>query len=212
MATEFLLVDGYNIIFAWPELRKLSEDSLDAARAKLADTLCNYQGFKKNEIILVFDGYKSKGNQGSVLHYNNIDIVYTKEAQTADQFIELVSAQMARDFQIRVASSDALEQMIILARGAARMSARELWKEVKDVEESIRKTYEEKRPKTKIGLFDNVTGDLAKLLEDARLGKVDMGAGEEEPHKDTKPAPGPGAPGKKHPQGKGKKGRGGKRR
>lgn len=183
MAAEFLLVDGYNIVFAWPELRRLSEDNLEAARVRLADILCNYQGYKKNEIILVFDGYKSKGSEGSVIHYHNIDIVYTKEAQTADQFIELVSARMGREFQIRVATSDALEQMIILARGASRMSARELWKEVKDVEESIRKTYEEKRPKTKIGLFDNVSEDMAKLLEDVRLGKVEIGTEEAEPKK-----------------------------
>ena len=117
MAREFLLVDGYNIIFAWPKLKKLSEDSLESARVRLADILCNYQGFRKNEIILVFDGYKSKGNPGSVIHYHNIDIVYTKEAQTADQFIELVSSQLARDYQIRVATSDGLEQMIILAQG-----------------------------------------------------------------------------------------------
>ncbi|MDF2609429.1 MAG: hypothetical protein K0R92_903 [Lachnospiraceae bacterium] len=169
MAKEFLLVDGYNIIFAWPELRKISQDSLDAARVRLADILCNYQGFRKNEIILVFDGYKSKGNVGSVIHYHNIDIVYTKEAQTADQFIEAVSSQMARDYQIRVATSDGLEQMIILAQGASRMSARELKKEIDLANKDIKETYEKKKDKGRNLLMNNLSPEMAELLEKMRL-------------------------------------------
>jgi predicted RNA-binding protein with PIN domain len=169
LAKEFLLVDGYNIIFAWPELRKISQDSLDAARVRLADILCNYQGFRKNEIILVFDGYKSKGNVGSVIHYHNIDIVYTKEAQTADQFIEAVSSQMARDYQIRVATSDGLEQMIILAQGASRMSARELKKEIDLANKDIKETYEKKKDKGRNLLMNNLSPEMAELLEKMRL-------------------------------------------
>jgi predicted RNA-binding protein with PIN domain len=169
LAKEFLLVDGYNIIFAWPELRKISQDSLDAARIRLADILCNYQGFRKNEIILVFDGYKSKGNVGSVIHYHNIDIVYTKEAQTADQFIEAVSSQMARDYQIRVATSDGLEQMIILAQGASRMSARELKKEIDLANKDIKETYEKKKDKGRNLLMNNLSPEMAELLEKMRL-------------------------------------------
>ena len=111
---EYLLVDGYNIIFAWDDLKELAKDSLDAARQKLQDILCNYQGYKKNEVILVFDGYKSKGNPGSILHYYNIDVVFTKEAETADQFIEKVTQQVGRQYNVRVATSDRLEQIICL--------------------------------------------------------------------------------------------------
>lgn len=169
MAKEFLLVDGYNIIFAWPELREIAEDNLESARVKLADILCNYQGFRNNEVILVFDGYKSKGNNGSVIHYYNIDIVYTKEAQTADQFIEAVSSQMARNYQIRVATSDGLEQMIILAQGAARMSARELKREIEATNKEIKEKYEMKKEKKRNSLMDNISPQMAELLEKMRL-------------------------------------------
>ncbi len=169
MTQEFLLVDGYNIIFAWPELRELSEDNLESARIRLADILCNYQGFRKNEIILVFDGHKTRGNPGSVIHYHNIDIVYTKEAQSADQFIEAVSWQMAKDYQIRVATSDNLEQMIILAKGAARMSARELKREIETADKDIKETYEKKKDKTRNSLMDNLSPEMAQLLEKMRL-------------------------------------------
>jgi len=164
------LVDGYNIIFAWKELKELADTSLEAARIKLADTLCNFQGFKKNEVILVFDGYKTKGNVGSVIHYNNIDIVYTKEAETADQFIEAVSQQMARDYQIRVATSDGLEQMIILARGATRISARELKREIKEAEREIKVLYESNSSKKRNLLMDNLPPEMAAIMEKMRLG------------------------------------------
>lgn len=170
MTKDYLLVDGYNIIFAWKELKELADTSLEAARIKLADTLCNFQGFKKNEVILVFDGYKTKGNVGSVIHYNNIDIVYTKEAETADQFIEAVSQQMARDYQIRVATSDGLEQMIILARGATRISARELKREIKEAEREIKVLYESNSSKKRNLLMDNLPPEMAAIMEKMRLG------------------------------------------
>lgn len=166
---EYLLVDGYNIIFSWKELSELANDNLEAARIKLADILCNYQGFKKHEVILVFDGYKSKGNLGSIIHYQNIDIVFTKEAETADQFIEMVAQQMARKYVIRVATSDATEQVVIFGKGAVRMSARELQLEIKETEKQIKETYQGKSAKSRNSLMDNLTPEMAKILEEMRL-------------------------------------------
>lgn len=166
---EYLLVDGYNVIFTWSELKEIAKDNLEAARLKLADRLCNYQGFKKNEVILVFDGYKSKGNLGSIISYHNIDIVYTKEAETADQFIEMVTQKLARQCRIRVATSDKLEQVIILGKGATRLSARELKREIEEVEISIRQTCLEKTEKTRNRLFDGLAPEMAELLEKMRL-------------------------------------------
>lgn len=123
---EYLLVDGYNIIFAWPELRELAQVNLDSARDKLMDILCNYQGYQGCRLILVYDAYKVKGNPGSVMKYHNIEVVYTKEAETADQYIERTTHRMGekpRKYRVTVATSDALEQMIIWGNGATRMSA-----------------------------------------------------------------------------------------
>lgn len=168
---EYLLVDGYNIIFSWENLRALAKDNLEAARRKLADILCNYQGYRECEVILVFDGYKSKGNPGNIEHYHNIDIVYTREAQTADQFIELIAQQMGRRCTIRVATSDATEQVIILGKGAVRMSARELKREVLQAEKGIRETLEEKKPLERNTLFDHLDPELARELEKIRLNR-----------------------------------------
>ena len=139
LAPEYLLVDGYNIIFAWDELNALSKESLDAARKKLADILCNYQGFKKCVVILVFDAYRVPGSPGSIEQYHNIHIVYTKEAETADMFIEHVTHEIGKDRRVRVATSDGMEQVIILGHGALRVSARMFHEEVQDVEKEIRR-------------------------------------------------------------------------
>ena len=123
---EYLLVDGYNIIFAWEELNELAKASIDAARNKLMDILSNYQGFIGCTLILVFDAYKVKGNQGEVQKYHNIYVVYTKEAETADQYIERTTHELGakpQKYRVTVATSDALEQMIIWGNGAVRMSA-----------------------------------------------------------------------------------------
>ena len=123
---EYLLVDGYNIIFAWPELRELAQINLDSARDKLMDILCNYQGYQGCRLILVYDAYKVKGNPGSVMKYHNIEVVYTKEAETADQYIERTTHELGakpQKYRVTVATSDALEQMIIWGNGAVRMSA-----------------------------------------------------------------------------------------
>ena len=123
---EYLLVDGYNIIFAWPELRELAKINLDSARDKLMDILCNYQAYQGCRLILVYDAYKVKDNPGSTMKYHNIEVVYTKEAETADQYIERTTHQLGakpQKYRVTVATSDALEQMIIWGNGATRMSA-----------------------------------------------------------------------------------------
>ena len=142
-AENYLLVDGYNIIFAWDELKELAKDNLDAARGRLMDILCDYQGFTKCRLILVFDAYKIKGNPGAVTKYHNIDVIYTKEAETADMYIEKVTRQIGQEHRVRVATSDGLEQMIILGHGAMRVSAREFELEVADVKEKVRSIIEE---------------------------------------------------------------------
>ena len=138
IAPEYLLVDGYNIIFAWDELNALSKESLDAARHKLMDILCNYQGFQKCVLILVFDAYRVPGSPGSIEQYHNIHVVYTKEAETADMFIERVTHEIGRNRRVRVATSDGMEQIIILGHGALRVSARMFHEEVRNVEKQIR--------------------------------------------------------------------------
>ena len=135
---DYLLVDGYNIIFAWDELAELAKDNIDAARNQLINILCNYQGFCRCELILVFDAYKVKGNPGTVEKVHNIHVVYTQEAETADMYIEKVTHQLMKKHRVRVATSDALEQMIILGHGALRLSAAAFKAEVDGVVRSIR--------------------------------------------------------------------------
>ena len=168
---EYLLVDGYNIIFAWPELKALADTNLDAARLRLQDILCNYQGFKKCNVILVFDGYKVKGNPGEVIQYHNIHVIFTKEAETADQYIEKVTQEIGRTHHVRVATSDRLEQVIILGKGAVRLSARDLQKEIRETDEEIHSQHLQKIPSKKNRLFDNVDADLFEYLEDIRLSR-----------------------------------------
>lgn len=138
---QYLLVDGYNIIFAWDELRDLANVSVDGARGRLMDILSNYQGYKSIHLILVFDAYKVKGNPGEVSMYHNIHVVYTKEAETADQYIEKTVHEIGKKYDVTVATSDALEQMIILGQGARRMSARGLWEEVQAMEQELRENW-----------------------------------------------------------------------
>lgn len=135
---EYLLVDGYNVIFAWDRLKALAESSIDGARVALQNILCNYQGYKKCEVILVFDAYKVKGNVREVEKVDNINIVYTKEAETADMYIEKVSHRLSKKHKVRVVTSDALEQLIILGGGALRVSSREFQSEVEALEAEIR--------------------------------------------------------------------------
>ncbi len=134
---EYLLVDGYNIIFAWEELEAVARQDVAAARAMLADILSNYQGYRKCVVILVFDAYKVKGNPGSVERVNNIYVVYTKEAETADSYIEKATYDLQKEHRVRVATSDYLEQLIILGHGALRLSARAFKAEVEQAQGEI---------------------------------------------------------------------------
>ena len=138
---EYLLVDGYNIIFAWDSLKELAQVNLDSARGRLMDILSNYQGYRRMHLILVFDAYKVKGNPGSTVRYHNIDVVYTKEAETADQYIEKVTHEIGHRHHVRVATSDGLEQLIIMGAGAVRVSARELQEEVMEAGEELRQMF-----------------------------------------------------------------------
>lgn len=139
---EYLLVDGYNVVHAWPELAALAEENLDAARRRLMDILCNYQGYRKCQVILVFDAYKRKNNPGQVESYHNIHVVYTKEAETADMYIEKVTHQIGRKYRVRVVTSDGMEQLIILGQGGLRVSSRMFKEEVDAVEKAIREYLE----------------------------------------------------------------------
>lgn len=141
---DYLLVDGYNVIFSWDNLKAMTKDNIEAARNTLINILCNYQGYKKCEVILVFDAYKVRGNNREVEKVNNINIVYTKEAETADLYIEKVSSELAKKHRVRVVTSDALEQLIILGNGALRVSSREFFDEIKQAEEEIREIISEK--------------------------------------------------------------------
>lgn len=135
---KYLLVDGYNIIFAWEELKMLAKTDIAAARQRLMDQLCNYQGFQKCEVILVFDAYRVQNHKTEVLTYHNIHVVYTKEAETADQYIEKFAHENSKNYRITVATSDGLEQIIIRGAGCRLLSARDLWEEILRVEEQIK--------------------------------------------------------------------------
>lgn len=171
---EYLLVDGYNIIFAWEDLKELAAVNIDGAREKLMDILCNYQGFKKSTLILVFDAYKVKGNPGSVETYHNIHVVYTKEAETADQYIEKTVHEIGRKYRVTVATSDQLEQVIILGQGGQRMSARELLEDVIEVSHQIRETARQKSSSEKNYLFDHLDEETAARMERIRLGEEEV--------------------------------------
>lgn len=138
---SYLLVDGYNIIHAWKDLKELAETNMDGARGRLLDILCNYHAMQKGELIVVFDAYRVKGHDRVTEDYNNIHVVYTKEAETADQYIEKFAHEHSKKYDIRVATSDGLEQIIILGQGCRLVSAREFEEEVKLVEEKIRNEF-----------------------------------------------------------------------
>ncbi len=169
---EYLLVDGYNIVFAWDELRELAKVNVEAARGKLMDILCNYQGYQGCTLILVFDAYKVVGNTGEMSDYHNIHVVYTKEAETADQYIEKLAHEMGRKYNVTVATSDGLEQLIIRGQGCRLLSARELWDEIEAMKRELRREYLKEHPEgPKNYLFDHLEDELAFYMEQIRLGK-----------------------------------------
>ena len=168
---EYLLVDGYNIIFAWEELRQLGETAIEAARDKLMDILCNYQGYKGCTVILVFDAYKVEGHQREVIRYHNIYVVYTEEAETADQYIEKTVREIGRKHHVTVATSDALEQMIIMGQGALRMSAKGLREEIEMALKEMRMEHLGGETRERNYLFDFLSGEMCDEMERIRLGE-----------------------------------------
>ena len=167
---EYLLVDGYNIIFAWEDLRKLAETNIDGARYRLMDILCNYQGFRKCTLIVVFDAYKVTGNTGEALKYHNIHVVYTKEAETADQYIEKLAHKIGPRYRVTVATSDGLEQLIIRGQGCLLMSASDLLEEVERVNKEIAMEKARRTGSGKNYLLSHADGEVAEYLEQVRLG------------------------------------------
>ncbi len=164
---KVLLVDGYNIIYAWPELAELAKDNMDGARGALMDILANYQGFRQMSLILVFDAYKVSGGMGENITYHNIHVVYTQEAETADAYIEKTVHKLAKDCDVTVATSDAAEQVIIFGSGARRLSARDLQEEVLSTAEEIRSEYLHPSPGGKKYLSDRMPEGLRRMLERA---------------------------------------------
>ena len=168
---EYLLVDGCNIIFAWEDLRDLAQTDFHAAQTKLMDILSDYQGIKGCILILVFDAYRVEGHPEETFQYHNIHVVYTKEAETADQYIERTVHEIGRKHNVAVATSDGLEQIIIMGQGAARISARGFQDEIASAKKQLREEWKERRDNTKNYLFDNMTPELKSHMEDIRLGR-----------------------------------------
>lgn len=158
---EYLLVDGYNIIFAWDELKELAAANIDGARGKLLDILSNYQGIRRVHVIVVFDAYRVQGHQTEMITYHNIHVVYTKHAETADQYIEKFASEHGRHFSITVATSDGLEQIIITSQGCRLLSARELAGEIAEANASFRKDYLENQPIQKKHRFSDALSEEA---------------------------------------------------
>ena len=162
---EYLLVDGYNIIFAWESLKELAAVNIDGARGKLLDILCNYQGIKKCNLIVVFDAYRVKGHQTEMLDHHNIHVVYTKEAETADAYIEKFAHENGRKYHVTVATSDGLEQIIITGQGCHLLSAREFEREVEVANQTLRETIDGMREKSS----NHILGDALKQLTDEKI-------------------------------------------
>lgn len=163
---EYLLVDGYNIIFAWPELNELAADNMDGARMKLLDILSNYQGIRRCQIIAVFDAYRVEGHQEEITKYHNVDMVFTKEAQTADQYIEKFAHDNQKKYNIVVATSDGLQQIIIRGAGSSLLSARELKAEIEDANRKMHQEYEENQIKKRNYLLDALSPAAKKQMEE----------------------------------------------
>ena len=168
---EYLLVDGYNVIFAWEELKELAKVSIEAARGKLMDILCNYQGYKKCVLILVFDAYKVEGYALEIQKYHNIHVVYTKEAETADQYIEKVVHHIGRKYHVTVVTSDGVEQVITMGQGGTRISSRDFLEEIEYTKKLIEEDNEKQRVSDRNYLFDHADEEFVKKMENIRLGR-----------------------------------------
>lgn len=162
---EYLLVDGYNVIFAWEELKELAQKSLDGARGKLLDLLCNYQAIKGCSLIAVFDAYRVSGHPTEVLDYHNIHVVYTKEAETADQYIEKFAHENSRRYDVTVATSDGLEQIIIIGEGCHLISSRELKEEMERVSAQALEGFLCAHPEKRLSLKQALPHETRKEME-----------------------------------------------
>ena len=162
---KYLLVDGYNIIYAWEDLKELSEENMDAARGKLMDLLCNYQALKKSELIVVFDAYRVKGHDTEVSDYQNIHVVFTKEAETADQYIEKFAHEHGKKYDVTVATSDGLEQIIIRGQGCRLLSARELREDMERESQQLREDYLSRQETQKNYLMDGISQEKRETIE-----------------------------------------------
>ncbi len=167
---EYLIVDGYNIINAWPGLSEILKDNMEDARWKLIETLINYQGYTKEKIILVFDAHLVKGNRETCERYGKIDVIFTKENETADHYIERFVHQIDKSHKVRVATSDFLEQTIVLSKGAIRTSAKELYIEIMDVKKNMKEKTEEKTIKRHT-ISSRLEENTLKALENLRRRK-----------------------------------------
>lgn len=156
----YLLVDGYNVIYAWKELKELAENNLDGARGKLMDILCNYQGICKCHLIVVFDAYRVKGHVTEIMDYHNIHVVYTAEAETADQYIEKFAHENGKRYQVTVATSDGLEQIIIRGQECLLMSARELKEEIERAQQQISQEYRAAHPAERSRLMEQLLENI----------------------------------------------------
>lgn len=162
---EYLLVDGYNILFAWPELKELLEKNADAARMKLLELLSNYQGIRQCQIIVVFDAYRVQGHLEEIVSYHNIHVVYTKEAQTADQYIEKFAHDNQKKYNITVATSDGLQQIIVRGAGCALLSARELKIDVEEANRRIKEKYQEIQARDRSYLMDALPEEARQQMD-----------------------------------------------
>jgi small GTP-binding protein len=161
---KYLLVDGYNIIFAWQELSALAKTTIDGARGRLLDIMCDYQGIRQCHLIVVFDAYRVQGHPTEYLDYHNIHVVYTKEAETADQFIEKFAHENGRKYDVTVATSDGLEQIIILGKGCHLISAREFEREVMELEKQVKKEFLDRQQTGGDSLFDVLSEESRRAI------------------------------------------------
>ena len=162
---EYLLIDGYNIVFAWEDLRELATKDIMAARDKLIDMIVDFAGFRKEHVILVFDAYKVRGGRGEVIHVGGIDVIYTKEAETADLYIEKAAHELSKRYKVTVATSDAVEQVIIYGAGAYRMSAQNLLEELVLTKSLMREHYEKKDGGKSGGVLAGMSEETAAALQ-----------------------------------------------
>ena len=166
---EYLLVDGYNIIFSWENLRALAQRDIKAARDALLDDLSNYAGYMKANVICVFDAYKVAGGTEQVYRYHNIDVIFTKEAETADLYIEKAAHELTKQYSVKVATSDAVEQVIIYGAGAIRLSAMNFYEEVRSAEREMKATYVADDTDVRQRVGSSLKDELEKALAGTEL-------------------------------------------